>query len=509
MATYEELYGKRVKEFDSDPTLESSYEGQVWYDKSTGVLKSVVALEAFSSSAPLITARNNTSGAGTQTAALAVGGNFPSNMRLTEEYNGVGWSTQTNAPYDAQLAASIGTQTAAATFGGISPPGKHNTTAEYDGSSWTSGGNLNTARSGLTGCGTQTAGLATRGDAPNPSPPPDSTGGQYTEEYDGSSWTNGNNTNDARRNSPASFGTQTAAVACGGGQPNESPSNTTEEYDGTNWTSVNNMNTARLNLGGAGVLTSGIIFGGQTGPGGGALTGATETYDGTNWTTSPATMGSPRAQRGTRAGSSSSSALAFAGYDTAVSAATEEFNSSINVITAAAWASGGNLNTAGRAGAAGSGTQTAAIIAGGGLGTVINNAESYNGSSWTNLPTIGTARGYMAGATNAPYTATLVFGGATGPGGPYVNNSEEYSGSSWAEGNNLNTARGYLAGFGSNCGCFGSNSDTCTNDPFHSLTISLYGNSMPDLSEIAFAYFPVAYFAIMFLGNKLLVLCMC
>ena len=43
MATYEEIYGKRVKEFDSDPTLESSYEGQVWYDKSTGVLKSVVA----------------------------------------------------------------------------------------------------------------------------------------------------------------------------------------------------------------------------------------------------------------------------------------------------------------------------------------------------------------------------------------------------------------------------------------------------------------------------------
>ena len=42
MATYEEIYGKRVKEFDSDPTLDSSYEGQVWYDKSTGVLKSVV-----------------------------------------------------------------------------------------------------------------------------------------------------------------------------------------------------------------------------------------------------------------------------------------------------------------------------------------------------------------------------------------------------------------------------------------------------------------------------------
>ena len=58
-------------------------------------------------------------------------------------------------------------------------------------------------------------------------------------------------------------------------------------------------------------------------------------------------------------------------------------------------------------------------------------------------------------------------------------------------------------GFGSNCGCFGSNSDTCTNDPFHSLTISLYGNSIPDLSDIALAYLPVAYLAIMFLGSML------
>ena len=31
------------------------------------------------------------------------------------------------------------------------------------------------------------------------------------------------------------------------------------------------------------------------------------------------------------------------------------------------------------------------------------------------------------------------------------------------------------------------------------------GKSKPDLSDIAFAYFPVAYFGIMLLGNKLLV----
>ena len=67
----------------------------------------------------------------------------------------------------------------------------------------------------------------------------------------------------------------------------------------------------------------------------------------------------------------------------------------------------------------------------------------------------------------------------------------------------LNATPSPAFGLGSNCGCFGSNSDTCTNEPFHSLTISRYGNSKPDLSDIAFACFPVAYLAIMLLGNKL------
>jgi hypothetical protein len=64
-----------------------------------------------------------------------------------------------------------------------------------------------------------------------------------------------------------------------------------------------------------------------------------------------------------------------------------------------------------------------------------------------------------------------------------------------------------VCGFISNCGCLASNSEIWTKDPFHSLTISLYGNSIPDLSDIAFENLPVALFAIMFLDNKLSVLC--
>jgi hypothetical protein len=49
-----------------------------------------------------------------------------------------------------------------------------------------------------------------------------------------------------------------------------------------------------------------------------------------------------------------------------------------------------------------------------------------------------------------------------------------------------------VCGFGSSCGCFGSNSEICTLEPFHSVTISLYGNSIPDLSDMNLECFPEA-----------------
>jgi hypothetical protein len=468
MSTYQELKGLKIKYLSSDTSGDRLKEGEIFYNSTDFKLKSFISSAAWHSGGSLLTARNNGSGAGTMTAGLAVGGNFPDNMRLVEEYNGSGWASATNSPYDAQLAASIGTQTAAATFGGISPPGQHATTVEYDGTNWTSGGDLNTARAALTGCGTQTAGLATRGDAPNPSPPPDSTGGQYTEEYNGTSWTNGNNTNDARRNSPASFGTQTAAVACGGGDPSESPSATTEEYDGTNWTSVNNMNTARLNLAGAGILTSGIIFGGQTGPGGGPVTNATEQYDGTNWTTAP-NMGTARAQRaGTRAGSNQTEALAHGGYTTTQSAATEEFSVSLTATTGAAFASGGNTVNA-RRNAGCMGTQTAGLYAGGFGPPYLNYSEEYNGTSWTEGNNTTIARECSTSGFGTQTAGAIAGGGApdniTSPYGGYSNSTDEYNGTSWSEGGNMNSHRLGMATCGTQTAGFGAGGYQGANHP--------------------------------------------
>jgi len=47
-----------------------------------------------------------------------------------------------------------------------------------------------------------------------------------------------------------------------------------------------------------------------------------------------------------------------------------------------------------------------------------------------------------------------------------------------------------LVGFGCSCGCLASYSDICTKAPFHSVTISLYGKAIPDLSDIAKANLP-------------------
>ena len=49
MATYEEIYGKRVEVLDAEPTLTSAYEGQVWYNSASGTLKSVVKFDGWRS----------------------------------------------------------------------------------------------------------------------------------------------------------------------------------------------------------------------------------------------------------------------------------------------------------------------------------------------------------------------------------------------------------------------------------------------------------------------------
>src|SRR5210317_1265882 len=64
------------------------------------------------------------------------------------------------------------------------------------------------------------------------------------------------------------------------------------------------------------------------------------------------------------------------------------------VFAPAVWATGGAVNTA-RYGTAGAGTQTAALIAGGFPNPVTAATETYDGTSWTEVGDLGTARMYI------------------------------------------------------------------------------------------------------------------
>ena len=340
MATYEEIYGKRVKEFDSDPTLDSSYEGQVWYDKATGTLKSVTAsIAAWASQGPLVLARATGAGFGVSTAAVYAGGRHTATVTTTEEYNGTGWSSGgalNTAKYELG-GTTAGTQTAGLCFGShTSPPGFNVSAAceEYDGTSWTNGNNMATNVSFEGGSGIQTAAFSAGGRTPSNT--------NNSQEYDGTNWSNGNNINTTRQ-ALVGLGTQTAGMIAGG----ESPSggtNSTETYDGTNWTAAPNLGTARYRLSGSGSdYTQGLVFGGRFNPPA-ADKAQTEAFDGTSWT-EKGDLATARQQLSGNRGSSSS-AIAAGGLPPPASATadTEEFTQSINTITAAAFASSPTLS---------------------------------------------------------------------------------------------------------------------------------------------------------------------
>ena len=180
----------------------------------------------------------------------------------------------------------------------------------------------------------------------------------------------------------------------------------TEEYNGASWTSTGNINVGRA------------IYGGAFGPQGAA----------------GAASGEPTS---TPAGSS---------Y--------EEYDGS-------SWTVGPSLNIA-RNGGLSIGTQTAAICAAGFTGPAspnlyIKTTESFDGSSWANLPSPGSDTVTEGqGSTAGTQTAGLVFGRYDGAPN-YTNKTDEWDGSSWTAGGVMITARYNLAGSGSQTSAMGSN----------------------------------------------------
>ena len=418
MTDYKTIRGKKVKFFTSDLSGGEA-EGQLFFQDTAREMKVAVASAAWSSGAPLNTARFN------------------------------GDSGQTPV-------------TAAIYFGGGAPP--KNDTEEYDGSGWSSGGDMNTGRTQLHGFGTQTTAVGSAGYV-------DGSGDvANVEEYNGSSWTEVTNTPASRRGG-ASFGTLTAGVIVGG-HPNL---NTTLEYDGTNWTSGGNIGTGmdRTEGAGAGTLTAGLVVAGDTtesftydgstwtdvgtsnnthdggvdmgiqtsaviatgfgAPGSGVVT-TTELYDGTSFSSSTAVS---TGRYGSGKGGVASTAAFIAGGDQnpGTVSITEEFNITVNTVTASAWSSGGNMNTARRAMSGGAGTATAGLVAGGYISDFSNATEEYDGSSWT------AGGNYPASKYYAMIAGTQTAGLGVGGGDPVVAETCEYNGSTWTDVGNAPESR--------------------------------------------------------------------
>jgi len=129
------------------------------------------------------------------------------------------------------------------------------------------------------------------------------------------------------------------------------------------------------------------------------------------------------------------------------------YNSTDNVVkgasatTAGAWATATSINTTRGNVATSVQSPVSSVLAYGGSnpgGVVEGETEQYNGTTWTELADLNTARGVSSGGgTN---TAALCTGGYLGPPGS-TGVVESWNGSSWAEVADLNTAR-YASGGG-------------------------------------------------------------
>jgi len=447
MATYREIHGKAVKSLDTDPSATTD-EGQIWYNTASDTFKSIVNLEAWSSAAALIYAQGEGGGgAGTQTAGLIAGGSIPE-VATTGEYNGSGWYAGGNMNTAGAFRGLGGTQTAGFCFGNqvASPDFPTGVSETYNGTAWTSISTIPQVHSQSASFGSTTAGVCAAGRTDN-----GDNATTVTNEWDGSSWSTGGAypasirlmgvTGTAPATTGLAFGGQ------GGGSPSPGNVTTNSSYDGSTWTAQTAIPTATSdNSGAAGTSASALMIGGKA-P---SVTANCFKYDGTSWTATPSLGTARRSSFGLGSTTAALSAGGSSGPGADLSV-TEEFNSSANAITAAAWASGGNLGSARDSGGS-AGTQTAGLYYGGYTTTIVGNTESYDGSSWSEVSDLNTAKRQVNQGLGTQ-TAALAFGGMGAPGvSTQLDGTESWNGSSWtalSSPANLNTGK-------HNMGCTGT-----------------------------------------------------
>jgi hypothetical protein len=237
-------------------------------------------------------------------------------------------------------------------------------------------------------------------------------------------WAAGGSLNVGRpQSSGMGFGIQTAAICAGGNTPPITLK--TEQYNGTAWTELASPSDLTYtaytrNSAAAGTTTAGLMFGGNPGVSPPWTTNDTEIWNGSTWAETGDMNSSHRLAAGL---GTSTAAVCAGGYQNngTTFQATEEFNG-------ASWATipGGDMNTDSYAYGS-TGIQTAGMVAGG--TPALTQTETYDGSTWTALGNIlNHGRNDLQGFGSI--TAAIFMGGDPSPGNL---KTESFNGTSWTE----------------------------------------------------------------------------
>jgi len=313
MTTYKEIKGTQIEVLASDPS--NPVEGQVWYNSTSNVLKGSVrtTVGAWATGGSMNTGRRQLAGAGvSSSAALGFGGYLApppaAPSALCESYNGTNWTEVNDLNTARRGLMGNGTQTSALAYGGNAPPDTA-VTESWNGSTWTEVADLNTARQQGGAAGVDNTSALASGGAAFPSPGVMA----VVEKWNGSSWTEVTDINQARYGVQG-FGIVTSALICGGQAPGGSYYKNTELYNGSNWTEVNDISFERSFGGSAGYNdnTSGLIFGGFDDSPTDLRTVKVELWNGTNWT-EQADLSPPSGFLSMAGAGTATSAIAFGG----------------------------------------------------------------------------------------------------------------------------------------------------------------------------------------------------
>jgi hypothetical protein len=240
-------------------------------------------------------------------------------------------------------------------------------------------------------------------------------------------------------NNNAGFGQQTDSISAAGAATGQTVGGYTSvfSYNGTSWSTLSPFPTSTYAAASVGTSSAdGFLSTGGTGSP--TLLNFTLLYNGSSWTAG-ANANVTAAYRDASSRGSTTAAIMFGGYQVPSPGITntESWDGT-------SWTIVNAMNTA-KNESTGFGVQTAAISATGqASGTYLTNVESWDGTSWTEVAEVNTA---VADAGQAGLsTSGIKFGGANAGG--VTGATEFYNGTTWTELSDLATGRSIGASSG-------------------------------------------------------------